>query len=179
MYRDKRSMKIVAVIHCIVNQNSRAPGAAVFPAMNTKVIEVLKKHEVGVLQMPCPEMICLGFPRSRPEGASIWDVLDTKEGRECCRKLSIFVADQIEEFLKHGFKVLAILGGDVNSPGCAVHLSKEDMYKLEKGSGVFMKELHAELSKRGIKIPFRGIRDSDPEKLMEDVNWLDNLLSKS
>ena len=42
-----------------------------------------------------------------------------------------------------------------------------------------MEELYLELSKRNIKIPFRGIRDSDPEKLMEDVNWLDRLLSES
>jgi len=179
MYHDKRSMKIVVVINCVLNQNARAPGAAVFPGMNAKVIEVLRKHDVGVLQMPCPEMTCLGLLRSRPEGTSIRDILDTPEGRECCRKLSIFVVDQIEEFLKNNFKVLAILGGDVNSPGCAVHLSKENNYELEEGSGVFMEELHREISKRNIKIPFRGIRDSDPEKLMEDINWLNRLLSES
>jgi len=35
-----------------------------------------------------------------------------------------------------------------------------------------MKELYAELEKRNIKIPFRGIRDSDSEKLAEDIAWL-------
>jgi hypothetical protein len=50
-------MRIVAVIQYVLNQNARAPGAAVFPGMDTKIIDVLKKHEVGVLQMPCPEMI--------------------------------------------------------------------------------------------------------------------------
>jgi predicted secreted protein len=107
------------------------------------------------------------------------DVLDTAQGRECCRKLSVFVADQIQEFLKNGFKVLAVLGGDVNSPGCAVHVSDENGYELVEGSGVFMMELYSELSKRNIKIPFRGVRDSDPRKLVEDVDWLDRLLATS
>ena len=179
MYRDNRSMRIIAVINCVLNQNARAPGAAVFPGMNTKVIDVLKRHDVGVLQMPCPEMVCLGLPRSRPEGVSIRDVLDTREGRECCRRLSVFVADQIQEFLKNGFKVLAVLGGDVNSPGCAVHTSEEDECELVEGSGVFMEGLQLELSKRDIRMPFRGIRDSDFEKLMEDIAWLDRLLAGS
>ena len=167
---------MVAVINCVLNQNARASGAAVFPGMNIQVVDVLKKHGVGVLQMPCPEMTCLGLPRSRPEGASIRDVLDTPKGRECCRQLSVSVVDQIQEFLENGFKVLAILGGDVDSPGCAVHLSTG---RIVEGSGVFMKELYAELEKRNIKIPFRGIRDSDSEKLAEDIAWLDRLLSEA
>ena len=178
MYHDKRSMRIVVVINCVLNQNARAPGAAVFPGMNTKVIDILRKHKVGVLQMPCPEMICLGLLRSRPEGTSIWDIIDTQDGRKCCRRLSVFVADQIEEFLNNGFKVLAILGGDVDSPGCAVHTSDEKGYELVEGSGVFMRELYSELKRRGIRIPFRGIRDSDQNRLMEDIRWIDNLLAE-
>jgi len=80
MYRDRRSKRIVAVINCILNQNARAPDAAVFPGMNIQVIDILKKYGVGALQMPCPEMMCLDLQRSRPEGASIRDVLDTPKG---------------------------------------------------------------------------------------------------
>ncbi|MBO3804192.1 MAG: hypothetical protein JTT11_10080 [Candidatus Brockarchaeota archaeon] len=180
MYRDSRSKRIVAVINCVLNQNARAPDCAVFPGMNAQVVDVLKKHGVGVIQMPCPEMTCIDLPRSRPEGASINDVLDTPKGRECCRKLSASVVDQIQEFVENGFKVLAILGGDVGSPGCAVHLSTVDGtgQGIAEGSGVFIMELHAELRKRGIEIPFRGIRDSDPNKLAEDILWVDRLLAE-
>lgn len=180
MYRDRRSKRMVAVINCVLNQNARAPDAAVFPGMNTQVVDVLEKYGVGVLQMPCPEMACLDLPRSRPEGASIRDVLDTPKGRECCRQLSVSVVDQIQEFLENGFKVLAILGGDVGSPGCAIHLSTgKTNQKILEESGVFMRELYAELKKRNIEMPFRGIRDSDQNELAEDISWIERLLTKS
>lgn len=178
MYRDKRSKMVVGAINCILNQNASAPNAAVYPGMNSMIIRILEKRGIGVLQMPCPEMICIDLPRSRPEGSSIRDVLDTPKGRRCCRQLSIRVAEQIQEFVENGFEVLAILGGDVDSPGCAVHLSEDDEKELLEGSGVFMEELYAELAERNIEIPFRGIRDSDPHKLAEDVEWLENLTSE-
>ena len=178
--KDKRSGRIVAAINCILNQNARDYGAAKYQGMNSEIIDILKKHGVGVLQMPCPEMSCLGLPRSRPKGLSISDILGTPEGRKCCRLLSISVVDQIYEYVKHNFKVLAILGGDVGSPGCAVHISSGDTANqtLADKSGVFMKELEAELRERNIKVPFRGIRDSNREMLKQDVAWLDNLLTK-
>ena len=177
MYRDRRSKRMVAVINCVLNQNARAPDCAVFPGMNVQVVDVLKKHGVGIIQMPCPEMTCLDLPRSTPEGSSIRDALDTLKGRECCRQLSVSVVDQIQEFMENGFKVFAILGGDVGSPGCAVHLSTGDETNQEilEGSGVFIKELYAELAKRNIEIPFRGIRDSNTNELAEDISWIDRL----
>lgn len=178
--KDKRSRKMVAVINCILNQNARDFGAARYQGMNTDIIGILNKHGVGVLQLPCPEMSCLGLSRSRPKGLSIRYVLDTPDGRKCCRQLSISVVDQIHEYLKHNSKVLAILGGDAGSPGCAVHISSEDTTNqtLADKSGVFMKELEAELRERNIKVPFRGIRDSSREMLKQDVAWLDNLLTE-
>jgi len=79
------------------------------------------------------------------------------------------------------FKVFAILGGDVGSPGCAVHLSTGDEtnQKILEGSGVFIKELYAELAKRNIEIPLRGIRDSNMNELAEDISWIDRLSAKS
>jgi len=70
-----------------------------------------------------------------------------------------------------------MLGEDADSPGCAVHTSDEKGYELVEGSGVFMRELYSELKRRGIRIPFRGIRDSDQNRLMEDIRWIDNLLA--
>jgi len=170
---------MVAVINCVLNHNARAPGAARYPGINREVVDVLDKHGVGAIQLPCPEMICLDLPRTRDAGRSIRDVLDTPEGRRRCRELSVSVADTIEEYRRHGFTVAALLGGDVGSPGCAVP------YPLPNGAdkttegvwGVFTKALLEELHRRNIHIPIRGIRDSAPETMRQDIQWLDAVLA--
>ncbi|GAH89279.1 unnamed protein product, partial [marine sediment metagenome] len=46
-------------------------------------------------------------------------------------------------------------------------------------SGVFIKALMEELSKRKLKIPLRGIRDSAPATLEEDLDWLEETLART
>jgi predicted secreted protein len=178
---DRRSMRMVAAINCVLNHNARAPGAAKYPGVNHDVVDVLRKHGVGVIQMPCPEMVCLGLPRARAPGVSIRDIMDTPEGRSCCRKLSVSVVDGIEEYLRNGYTVAAVLGGDVGSPGCAVPFPPPESGAQvpASGLGTFTKALLDELRKRDIRIPIRGIRDSARETLLEDVEWLDDVLAGS
>ena len=179
MSADKRSTRVVAVIHCVLNHSARAPDCAVYPGINSDVVDLLARHEVGILQMPCPEMVFMGLARSRGEGQTIRDVIHTPEGHSLCRKLSKEVADAVEDYLKNGYAVEAVLGGDVKSPGCAVHHlpPEHGRQRLAEGSGVLITELMEELHSRGIDIPFRGMRDSSPETLGEDLAWLDERLS--
>lgn len=174
--RDNRSRRMVAVIECILNQNARDLGAATYPSMNTKLIQLCMKYEIGLFQIPCPEMICLGFLRNRAPGQSIRDVLDTESGRECCRKLARSVANRIEMYIENGNKVLAVLGGNPESPGCAVHYKIVDENKeiLEK-SGIFIQALYWELSKKHIDLPIIGIRDCRPEWLASDLHSLEQI----
>ena len=179
MWNDQRSKRMVAVINCVLNHSARAPECAVYPGINGDVVGLLTKHGVGIIQMPCPEMVCLGLPRQRPDGASIWDVLDTPDGRAGCERLAASVADNIEEFRRHGFAVDAILGGDVGSPGCAVQVSPDegDGPVFGERCGVFIRALLGELEQRGIRIPIHGIRDSARETLEEDLVWIEQVLS--
>lgn len=172
--QDKRSRRIVAVIHCILNQNARDHGAAAHHAMNKELLEVFSSNDVALLQMPCPEMHCLGLKRERPKGYSIRDMLELPGGTKCCGYLSVTVADQIQEFVADACEVLAVIGGDVESPGCAVHLTGEGGMesRLTKNSGVFMKALEQELIKRDLRVPFVGWRESDPEKVSQDLAWI-------
>lgn len=166
---DKRGRRLVAVIECMLNQNTRDAGAATFPSMNWEVVGLCREHDVGILQMPCPEMACLGLDRTRRAGQSIRALLDTDSGRHCCMRIAKEVADRLEAFDRAGYRILAVLGGNPQSPGCAVHGMEQDL--LPK-SGILMQELHAELSKRGFQVPFKGLRDSDAELLAEDLRWL-------
>jgi len=172
---DNRSSRLVAVIECIINQNARDAGAAIFPAINWPILSLCNEYNVGILEMPCPEISFLGSERKRQPGQTIRDALDTCEGRSCCRKISLDIVDRIEDYTNQGYQILAILGGNPKSPGCAIHCEDSN---LLANSGVFMRELQDELQKRCIEIPFKGIRDSDPEMFAKDIEWVREIFSK-
>ena len=172
--QDNRSYRFVCVIDCILNQNARDAGAAASPAMNYKVIQLCHNYGVGLLQMPCPEIAFLGFSRNSPAGTSIRASLDTSDGRSHCRKLSIDIVNRVEEMISQGAKLVAVLGGNPESPGCAV---PADNNKEQLPSGVLIVQLRSELHKRNIQVPIRGIRDCDAGLMAEDIHWLEQLFS--
>lgn len=174
MSRDSRRRKLVAVIECILNQNARDLGAATYPALNQAFLQLCMQYEIGILQIPCPEMRFMGLRRERPPGKTIREVLDTPAGRQCCQAISQDLVNTIREYRKNGCRVLAILGGNPESPGCAVlpECSSPDTGCLTDRSGVLMRILQEELRKHQIEIPFRGMRDYRPDLLNEDLRWL-------
>lgn len=173
--KDSRSRRIVVMIECLLNQNARDDGAAVSPAMTEAVLELCQRYAAGIVQIPCPEMRVLGFKRSRPPGVSIRQALDNEAGRACCRQIGREIAERLQDYLRQGYNIVAVLGGNPESPGCAVHIKESG---LTKQSGVMMQELFSELQNKGIAVPFRGMRDADPAWLAEDLAWLEALLRK-
>jgi len=176
---DKRGKRIIAVIHCILNQNSRDFGAATQQGMYTDLVDICARHGIAILQLPCPEMYCLGLARTRPKGYSIRDMLEIPFCRKAIAGISVSIAEQLQEYMESDCEVLAVVGGDVESPGCAVHHTrKRDMLSplLEK-SGIFMQELEKEFHRRGLDIPFVGLRESNPRMLAEDMAWLKTRLT--
>ncbi len=170
---DLRSRRMVVVIECILNQNVRDPGAASFAAMNEGVVMRCAQQRVGIVQMPCPEVACLGPARRRGRGQSIRDALDTPAGRAICARLADDTIRRLGEYRAQGHEVLAVLGGNAESPGCAV---VADGDALAPRSGLLMRALAEGFAQRGIDVPFRGIRDADAASLAEDLAWLDALL---
>ena len=69
MFTDGRSKKVIFLAHCLLNQNAISDGTAVCPAAFGELIQLLLDHEVGVVQMPCPELCCLGLDRGDVHGA--------------------------------------------------------------------------------------------------------------
>ena len=177
---DQRSHRIVMVIDCILNQNSRDLGAANYPSMNKEILRLCMQYNIGIFQIPCPEMTFLGFLRKRKQGQSIRDALDTVAGRECCRKLSIDITQRIQDYINNKNKILAVLGGNPESPGCAIHTisTDTDCEFLTENSGIFMKAFHKELCKKKITIPFRGMRDCRSDWITQDLKWLENIFNQ-
>lgn len=82
------------------------------------------------------------------------------------------------DYRPNGCRLLAIPGGNPQSPGCAVHLDghESDRGRLATRSGVLVRIPQEDLRQRRIDVPFRGMRDYRPELLEEDLRWLEQLL---
>ncbi len=167
-----RSRRVVFLIECLLNQNARDPGAAESPAITRSVIDLLADKHVGLVQIPCPEIACLGFARQRAPRQSIREALGAPGPTACCARLAAATADRVQCYLEQKYDVLAVLGGNEQSPGCAVHEAADDSGDLADCSGVFIKALAAELARRGLRIPFHGMRDADANLLADDLVWL-------
>ena len=68
MFEDNRSKRLVLVSHCLLNQNSISDGTADYAGTFTDIINKLVEKNVGIIQMPCPELLCLGLDRGDING---------------------------------------------------------------------------------------------------------------
>lgn len=173
MFSDARSKKIVLVAHCILNQNAISDGTVDFPGTNEEIVKLLLQSKVGILQMPCPELNCLGLDRGdvhggeRPvivENSRIRNALRTTPAARVLKTLVDQLVFQIEEYMRNGFDILGIVGIN-RSPSCGVNTTSMDSQEVQ-GEGVFIKTLNEELARRGIEIKMIGIKDSETEKAM-------------
>jgi predicted secreted protein len=142
MCLDKRSGKIALVAHCLLNQNSRAMGLAKGSSAIKEIVEFLIQKEIGIIQMPCPELAYAGVSR-QPKTKEQYD---NARFRGYCRKIADEIANQMRKYAKGGVKLKIVLGVE-GSPSCSVN----------KNSGIFMEELRLKLEKHGISAPFYGI----------------------
>jgi|GEM_PF-939581 predicted secreted protein len=167
---DPRSGKVVFLSHCMLNQNARIVRAADFPAMFDPLIDYLQKEQVGAIQMPCPELYCLGLGRR-----AVRPGLESAAGR---RRLERLIDDQIftiKEYVFQGFKIVAILGKQ-GSPSCGVTETwYDDLEKSGPGQGVWIREFKKRLSAEKLDIPVFGVAD---HKQDEAIRWLEQRLQQ-
>lgn len=165
MFTDARSKRIVFVAHCILNQNSISDGTADFPGSNVKAVQALLDANVGIVQLPCPELCCLGLDRSNEYGADSPVVVENTRIRGQIQKLPASerlaeiveqVIYQILQYHQHGFDILGIIGIN-RSPCCGVDTTSFDDMERE-GQGVFIAAIRHELEKAALDIPLIGIK---------------------
>ena len=165
MFSDQRSKRIVFVSHCILNQNSISDGTADFPGINTSIVKLLMESNVGIIQMPCPELSCLGLDRGDIHGGErdvvventrIRHQLESEQSAEIIDRLVDQVMFQIKEYLKNGFSILGVIGIN-RSPSCGVQTTSNNNQEVI-GEGVFMERLKQALAKSDIHIDMVGIK---------------------
>lgn len=167
MFEDSRSKNILIVAHCVLNQNAVSDGTAEYPGALEEIVNMAVRNGVGVVQMPCPELSCLGLDRGNIRGGQspvvrentrIRAMMKEEPAASRMKELVRQVADQIREYRKHHFNILGIVGIN-RSPSCGVDTTSKNNREV-KGSGVFMDALEMELKEMDLSISFMGIKPS-------------------
>ncbi len=176
MYTDCRSKKVIFLAHCILNQNSISDGTADFPGSNCELVEFLLKTEIGIVQMPCPELHCLGLDRGNINGGKLPVVVGNTRIRklmssyESIKRMKNMVnqlVKQMDEYIKNGFILLGIVGID-RSPSCGVNTTSMNNKEVD-GEGVFVKLLQEKKEKKNINMEVIGMKSTETKKIITEI----------
>jgi predicted secreted protein len=149
---DVRSKRVAFLTYCLLDQNARAEGLAKYSGPVSEIVETLTTNGVGMVQMPCPELLYSDLDRTpRPRN---W--YDNKEFRSLCQKCAAQVAELVDKYVKKRYQIVAIIGVE-HSPSCAIERSQ-----AKEGSdttqGIFIQELLEKLTSRHLNnIPMIGV----------------------
>jgi len=179
MFNDARSKKVVIAAHCLLNQNSISDGTAEMPSQFDAIINLFTSNKIGIIQLPCPEFLCLGLAR-RDEGGAKRELLEEntrirtlmcEEGNvETLRNRAQEIAKQLEDYRKYHFKILGLIGIN-RSPSCGVDTTTIDGRETE-GRGIFVKILEDEFLLKNIRLKMVGVKTSREEESVEKIRNL-------
>lgn len=176
MFNDSRSKKVIFIAHCIQNQNSISDGTADYPGALEDVMALLMSTGVGIVQMPCPELMCLGLDRRNihgldspvvEENTRIRNLLLAEPSRKKLGELVHQVVWQILAYQKYNFTVLGIVGIN-RSPSCGVDTTSKHNREV-KGHGLFIEGLKNELKRNQLHVPLLGIRATEINKAIKSL----------
>ncbi len=171
MFEDKRSKRIVLVAHCVLNQNAKIDQCAHYPGAMKEVVEAIVTSGAGVVQMPCPELLCLGLDRQvDPSATRTVESEDDRvalrmhepDVRARCAGMARDLAAQVEEYRKHGFEIAGVIGIN-GSPTCGVENSWANGAETP-GPGVLIEELRRALQDAGSALTMRGVKAYEPRE---------------
>ncbi|WP_332654352.1 MULTISPECIES: CD3072 family TudS-related putative desulfidase [Enterococcus] len=127
--------KLVAVSHCVLNQNAvihgweRARGAFPF------TVDLLKAG-IALIQLPCPEFLILGGERP-PMTYQQYDKLPNY--RHKCQIILDPIIQQINAYQEQGYQYLGVVGIN-ESPNCSISGERgvlmEEFFDLCKEMGI-------------------------------------------
>jgi predicted secreted protein len=179
MFDDNRSKKVVLVSHCLLNQNSISDGTADLPSQFDEVIDLIRDNRIGIIQLPCPELLCLGLDRKDRNGSQrellsenmrIRHLMNETQNLRDLESYARQIVMQIEEYRRHGFHVIGLIGIN-RSPSCGIETTSIDN-RERQGTGVFIQVIAEMLDKKGIKLKMTGVKTSRKAESLEKVRWL-------
>lgn len=177
---DQRSRRFIFIPFCLICQAFQAQGIVRHGHVATikPIIEEILRHEVNIIQMPCPESRLGGYEDGLKRGPKSISKYDTPEFREVCQHSASEVTEMIKAILNNNYEVVAILGIEF-SPSCSIKLQYSNKGVFHQ-PGLFIESLKDQLAKEEIEIPFLGINrrgmKSSLKKLKELFSQQKNLL---
>lgn len=170
MIKDGRSKKVVFVSHCIINTNAIAIGPKtpdIWPAIIDEIVDCLQENKVSIIQLPCPEQIYYGLIRSNAAKNDI----DNPGFRRLCRKIAEETLNNMEQYIKNGFKIVAFIGRR-GSPTCGVkrtHVRKNNEIVEENGVGILVEEIIKMIKDKKIEIPLIDFEREEKIKFIKEL----------
>lgn len=183
----KRSRKILLVCHCILNSNAKVEGLSQYEGVFKEIIDIINKEGIGIIQLPCPEMIIYGIKR----WGHVKEQFDTLFYRDNCREMLKSIVGQAKSYIDAGYEIVGVLGVD-GSPSCGVNVTcsgnwggelsgNEDLehtimdLKDIGSSGIFIEELNKYFIEHEIRIPFIAIDERD---VYSSLNTIESFIEK-
>ena len=158
--------RVVFASHCLLNQAIRPAEAGRYPLVTKELLELFSQHEIGLIQLPCPQMEANGFNKK----VVTKEALDTKNYRSYCQKLATSLLIQVEKYLKEDYSVVGILGVEF-SASCGVH-QIENGRKNTPGKGILVEEIEKQMQKKNFQVPIIGINLNNVYSSVEKLQSL-------
>lgn len=139
-----------------------------YAAIVKPVLEFCLRHDINILQMPCPESQCAagGLGRS-PHGKAWYE----KNGlRETSHTIAQGQLDYMERLRAAGIEIIAVIGVEF-SPACAVNYLNKGR-AIVRDEGIYVEELKAGMARRGFAVPFVGVNARWSKKMVADLEAL-------
>ncbi|MGL5989392.1 CD3072 family TudS-related putative desulfidase [Cetobacterium sp.] len=166
-----RAKKIVIVSHCILNQNCVVKPYAKNGEYFLEFVKSLLTQNIGIIQLPCPEMTLLGLKR----WGHVKDQFEYPGFLEASKNMLYPILNMVQDYLKNGYEIKGVYG-IAGSPSCGVNKTCRanwegeascyenlddilNRVKLVKEKGIFMEIFEKLLEERNIVLKFYDIDD--------------------
>jgi predicted secreted protein len=137
--------------------------------MMKPLLRCLEQEDIGIIQLPCPELMALGLDRNlgAPAPGTIRQKIELPESRARLEPLIDQVVHQMKEYIRHGFQVVGTIGKQ-GSPTCGVRATGCLKF-LDQAEGIFIKLLRQRLTSEGVQVEMVGVED---HRQQEVVDWV-------
>lgn len=166
---DERSKRFIFIPFCLICQAFQAQGIVRYgySAVIKPIIEEILRHDINIIQMPCPESQLGGYEQGLKRGPKGINQYDIPEFRKICQRLASETTEIIKAILANGYEIVAILGIEY-SPSCATKIQYSPRGTFHR-PGLFIEALKSQLDKEKLEIPFIGINRRGIKKSLNEL----------
>ena len=185
----KKDNKVIILSHCILNEYSKVKKwdkeERETELSTMDFLQFLLDNKVGIIQLPCPELIGYGLKR----WGQVKEQYDHPHYRKMCRELFQSILDQILEYEANGFEIISLMG-IYGSPTCGIERTCSGDWGGEIGSnpdiqktistvsgiddrGIFMEEIIKIFKENNLNIP---MVDFNKDELGNIIKGIEDLI---